>query len=121
MPTSFATVDDYVAAQPEDVRPVLERLRRSIHAVVPDVGETISYAMPTFTLDDRPLVHLAAWKKHVGLYPLPPLDADLEQQVAPYRGVKDVMRLRYDRPIPYDLVGRVVAVLADRCGSQGLR
>jgi uncharacterized protein YdhG (YjbR/CyaY superfamily) len=107
----FATVDEYVAALPEDVRPVMEGIRRSIRAVVPDIGETISYRMPTFVLDGLPLLHVAAWKKHVGLYPLPPMDDELGREVAPYRAATDTMQLKYARPIPYELVERVVAVM----------
>ena len=114
MAGSFASVDEYVAALPEDVRPVLEGLRRSIRAVIPGVVETISYAMPTFVLDGKPIVHVAAWKKHVGLYPLPPMDDDLAREVAPYRGAKDAMQLKYADPIPYDLVERVVAAMVRR-------
>jgi uncharacterized protein YdhG (YjbR/CyaY superfamily) len=108
------TVDEYVAALPDDSRPVMEEVRRVVHRVVPGVGETISYQMPTFVLDGRPLVHVAAWKKHLGLYPLPPMDADLAARVEPYRGAKDAMQLRYDRPVPYDLVERVIGVLLER-------
>ncbi len=108
------TVDEYIAGLPEEARTVIEEVRRIVHRVVPGVGETISYRMPTFILDGRSLVHVAAWKKHLGLYPLPPLDGDLATQVEPYRGAKDAMRLRYDRPVPVDLVARVVAVLVDR-------
>ncbi len=110
----FSTVDEYVDSLPEHVRPVMAGIRRSIRAVVPAVEETISYSMPTFVLDGRPLVHVAAWKKHVGLYPLPPMDDDLAREVDPYRGAMDAMQLRYDRPIPYGLVERVVAVLLER-------
>jgi uncharacterized protein YdhG (YjbR/CyaY superfamily) len=108
------TVEDYVAALPDHVRPVMDGLRRSIRAVVPGIGETISYKMPTFMLDGLPLLHLAAWKKHVGLYPLPPMDDDLSNAVAPYRAAKDAMRLKYAEPIPYDLVERVVAAMVRR-------
>src|SRR4051794_29175644 len=108
---SFTTVDEYVAALPDDVRQVMENLRRSIRTVVPDAGETISYAMPTFTLDGLPLVHVAAWKKHVGLYPLPAMDDELGREVAPYRAAKDTMQLRYAEPIPYALVERVLAAM----------
>jgi uncharacterized protein YdhG (YjbR/CyaY superfamily) len=114
MSDRFATVDDYVAALPDDARPVMEEVRRVVHRVVPDVVEKISYQMPTFVLDGQPLVHVAAWKRHLGLYPLPPMDGDLAARVAPYRGAKDAMQLRYDRPVPYDLVERVVAVLLER-------
>ena len=109
-----STVDEYVAALPEHVQPVMQQLRATIRSAVPDVVETISYAMPTFVLDGKPLVHLAAWKKHVGLYPLPPMDDDLARAVEPYRGAKDAMQLKYAQPIPYDLVGRVLDVLLER-------
>jgi uncharacterized protein YdhG (YjbR/CyaY superfamily) len=114
MATAPTTVDEYAAALPDDVRPLLEEIRRLVRRVVPGVEETISYRMPTFTLDGLPLVHVAAWTKHLGLYPLPRLDGELARLVEPYRGARDAMRLRYDRPVPYDLVERVVAVLLDQ-------
>jgi uncharacterized protein YdhG (YjbR/CyaY superfamily) len=115
----FTTVDEYLDALPDDARAAMETVRRSIHAVVPGVGETISYQMPTFTLDGRPLVHVAAWKKHIGLYPLPPLDGALADDVAPYRAVTDTMRLPLSEEIPAELVQRVVAVLVERRTAQG--
>jgi uncharacterized protein YdhG (YjbR/CyaY superfamily) len=111
MPGPFATVDEYIDGLPEDVQPVMEGIRRSIRRVVPDVGEKISYQMPTFTLDGAPLVHVAAWKKHIGLYPLPQMDGALAQDVAPYRGTKDTMRLPLGPAIPYELLERVLAVI----------
>jgi uncharacterized protein YdhG (YjbR/CyaY superfamily) len=104
-------VDEYVAALPDEAAAIVGRLRRLVHAVVPDAGEKISYGMPTFTLDGRPLVHVAAWKKHVALYPLPPMDDELARDVAPFRGTEDTLRLPLGRPIPYELVERVVAAL----------
>jgi uncharacterized protein YdhG (YjbR/CyaY superfamily) len=118
MAAAVADVDEYIAALPEHVRPLMERVRRSIHTVVPDVGEKISYGMPTFTLDGRPLLHVAAWKKHLGVYPLPPMDDDLARDVEPYRGAKDTMRLPLDA-IPYDLFERVVTAMLDRRARGG--
>jgi uncharacterized protein YdhG (YjbR/CyaY superfamily) len=109
-----ATVEEYVAGLPDDVRARVQEVRRVVHEVVPGVGETISYAMPTFTLDGLPLLHVAAWKKHIGLYPLPALDAELDAAVAPYRGAKDAMRLPHAEPLPSELVARVVEVLVER-------
>ena len=114
MASRFTTVDEYVGSLPEDVRPVMERIRGTVRTVVPDVAETISYDMPTFVLDGLPLVHVAAWKKHIGLYPLPPMAAELAAAVAPYRAATDTMQLKYARPIPYDLVERVVATMLQR-------
>ena len=109
-----ATVDEYIRALPVDVQQIVEGLRSTIRDVVPGVGEKISYAMPTFTLDGLPLVHVAAWKKHIGIYPLPELDGPLADEVAPYRGAKDAMHLPLREPVPFELVGRVVAELVDR-------
>ena len=113
------TVDGYVAALPDDVRDRMGELRRLVRSVVPGVEETISYAMPTFVLDGQPLVHVAAWKHHIGLYPLPPLGAALEREVAPWRGSKDTMKLPHGRPLPVDLVERVLAAqVAQREGRR---
>jgi uncharacterized protein YdhG (YjbR/CyaY superfamily) len=113
----FDTVDEYIAAAPSDVQEILEGLRRTIRDVVPGVDEKISYAMPTFVLDGLPLLHVAAWKKHIGLYPLPELTGALAAEVAPYRGAKDAMHLPLREPVPYELVGRVVAALVERRGA----
>jgi uncharacterized protein YdhG (YjbR/CyaY superfamily) len=112
-----ATIEEYLAGLPDDARARLEEVRRLVHEVVPDAGETISYAMPTFTLDGRPLVHVAAWKQHIGLYPLPPLDPQLDAEVDAYRGTKGSMKLPYSRPLPRELVARVVQVLLERRGD----
>ena len=112
--TVHATVDDDVAALPDDVRARMADVRRLVRAVVPGAGETISYAMPTFTLDGRPLVHVAAWKAHIGLYPLPALDAGLEREVAPWRGTRDTMRLPHREPLPLDLLERVLLLLVEQ-------
>ena len=121
MATRFASVEEYLDALPDEARTVMEGIRRSIRGVVPDIGERISYGMPTFTLDGLPLVHVAAWKRHIGLYPLPPLDGSLAEEVAPYRTATGTMRLPLGKDVPYDLVGRVVEVLVDRRPSPDTR
>ena len=111
---AVATVDEYVAGLPEDVRDRMETLRALVHRVAPGAEERISYAMPTFTLDGRPVVHLAAWKKHIALYPLPELDDDAAGEAEQWRGAKDAMHLPHDRPLPIELLETVVAALVAR-------
>jgi uncharacterized protein YdhG (YjbR/CyaY superfamily) len=107
------TIDEYVAGCPESVRPVLEEIRRRMHEAVPGAGETIRYSMPTLTLDGSSLVHFAAWKKHVAVYPAPEPtdDADFERAIAPHRGDKGTLRFPLDEPMPYDLIEQVVTHL----------
>ena len=111
MAAAYASVDDYVDAQPDNVRDVLNEIRRRIHAIAPESGERISYRMPTATLNGHDLVYFAAWKKHIGMYPVPDGDEALERDLAPYRAVRSTVRFPYNREIPYDLIGRMVELL----------
>jgi uncharacterized protein YdhG (YjbR/CyaY superfamily) len=113
-----ATIDDYIASCPEAVRPALEEIRRRVYAVAPAAGEAIRYSMPTMTLDGTSLVHFAAWKRHVAVYPAPEPsdDAGFETALAPHRGDKGTLRFPLDEPIPYDLIEQVVARLAAQHG-----
>jgi len=112
------TVDEYISACPAEVQPVLQELlteiRRVIHEAVPGAGERIAYQMPTITLDGRSLVHFAAWKHHIGLYPLPTADDDLQAELAPYDAGKGTARFPLDQPVPYELIGRIAARLAQQ-------
>jgi len=110
----FRTIDEYIAATSEDVQAILEEIRKRIRAAVPDPGEKISYQMPTITMDGLSLVYFAAWKNHIGMYPIPRADEALEREIAPYRAVKDTVRFPYAKPIPYDLIQRLAALLVHR-------
>lgn len=118
-PAAPETVDEYIAGFPPEVQARLEELRGAMHAAVPGMGEGIRYAMPILTLDGAYVVHIAAWKHHIGLYPVRLMDGALEQELAPYRSAKDTIKLPYSKPQPLDLVGRLVTVLAADRTSAG--
>lgn len=80
------TVDAYLADQPAPQRAALEDVRRRVRALVPDAVEVISYGIPTFKLDGRPVVYFAGWKAHCSLYPVP--DRFLAQHTDELRGYK---------------------------------
>jgi uncharacterized protein YdhG (YjbR/CyaY superfamily) len=115
----FATVDQYIGSFPEDVQVILEEVRRRIRGVAPEAGETISYQIPTMTLSGRHLVYFAAWKHHISVYPVPALDESLEQELAPYRAGRGTVRFPLNKPIPYGLIERLVALLVQRSLSRG--
>jgi uncharacterized protein YdhG (YjbR/CyaY superfamily) len=106
-----SSVEEYVATFPTDVQNTLGLLRAVVYDTIPDATEIIRYAMPAVMLDGHYVVHYAAWKHHIGLYPIPPMPADLEPDVAPYRSTKDTMRLPHGTPIPETLLRRVLAEL----------
>ena len=111
---AVATIDEYLAGLPEDVRARMAEVRALVHRVVPGVEERISYAMPTFALDGHSLVHVAAWKKHIALYPLPALSGDVAAQAERYRGAKDAMHLPHSEPLPTPLLEQVLQALVVR-------
>jgi uncharacterized protein YdhG (YjbR/CyaY superfamily) len=114
MPQPPTTIDEYLATLPEEVRPVLQRVREAIRSALPEAEERVRYGMPAVMLDDRYAIHFAGWKKHVGVYPVGPLVEPLESEVAPYRSQKDSLRFVYAKPIPYELITRLTRELARR-------
>lgn len=112
--TAPATVDEYLAALPDEARAVLAEVRAAVLRGMPGATETIRYGMPAAMLGGRYGLHFAAWKKHAALYPVPAFDGELESAVAPYRSGKDAVHLRYGRPLPLDLVERIAAEVAAR-------
>lgn len=117
MATTFATVDEYIGSFPDDVRIILEEIRRRIRASVPEAAETISYQIPTFTLNGSAFVYFAGWKHHVAVYPIPSGDEAFERELAPYRAAKGTLKFPLKQPIPFDLIERVAALLAAQRGS----
>jgi uncharacterized protein YdhG (YjbR/CyaY superfamily) len=119
MTQQFATVDDYINSLPEDVQVVLGRVRQTIHNAIPKAGERISYQIPAFTLDGRDLIYVAAWKNHISVYPVSTADEAFEKELAPYRAAKATVRFPLGKPIPYELIERLVAFRVQQRGGEG--
>ncbi len=119
MTKQFATIDEYIGACPEDVQGILQEVRRTIREAAPTAVETIAYRMPTLTLDGRNLIHFAAWKTYISLYPTPSGDPAFEQEIAPYRAAKSTVRFPLAKPIPYELIGRLVALRVEQRKDSG--
>ncbi|NMB59705.1 MAG: hypothetical protein GYA12_11075 [Chloroflexi bacterium] len=104
---AFSTIDEYIAGFPAEIQEKLREMRRVIHETAPEATEKISYQMPTFFLNGN-LVHFAAFKNHIGFYPAPTgLDA-FKDDIAQYPHSKGAVQFPFDRPIPFDLVKRIV-------------
>ena len=107
----YETVDDYMAGLPEDRRTVMEQLRSAIREAAPDATEAISYNMPAFRLDGRFLVSYEAFTRHYSLFAWS--DAmleDLGEALRPYAVGRGTIRFAADKPIPLELVTRVVEI-----------
>ena len=103
----FKDINEFIADFPEDIQLILEKIRATIQQAAPDAKEAIKYGMPTFVLNGN-LVHFAAYKNHIGFYPAPTgIDAFIEE-LAQYRTGKGTIQFPIDKPIPYDLIAKVV-------------
>lgn len=105
--TVYATIDEYIASFPADVQAILQKVRATIRKVAPEATEAISYQMPTFKLNGN-LVHFAAFKNHIGFYPVPSGIEKFKKELSAYKGAKGSVQFPLDRPIPYGLISKIV-------------
>ncbi len=106
--SAAASIDEYIAAFPADTQELLEEIRALIKSTAPDATETMSYAIPTFDLNGKHLVHFAGYAHHVGFYPTPSGMVTFEAELVPYRAGKGSARFPLDKPLPIDLIRRIV-------------
>lgn len=110
---SVEGVAEYIASQPDEVQPVLQRVRRIIRKALPDAEETISYRIPTYKRNGRYVVYFAAFRQHWSLYPVTgAVRAQLKRELTPYEGGKGTVRFPLSEPMPARLVERIVRKLA---------
>lgn len=106
------SVDEYIQQFSPDVQAILREIRAVIRAAAPDAEERISYMMPTYTMKKN-LVHFAAFKKHIGLYPTPSGTERFEEELSAYVRGKGSVRFPLDAPMPLDLIRRIVLFRVD--------
>ena len=100
------TIDDYIAEQPEEIRPMLTKVRETIRGVAPDATEKISWRMPTFWQGEN-LIHFAAFKKHMGIYPGDLSLVPFEDRLEGYHRTKGAIQFPYDKPVDYGLIADI--------------
>jgi len=105
----FNSMDEYIASFPEELQKILEEIRGTIKATAPDdVKEKISYQIPTFELNGRNLVHFAAWKNHISIYPIPVGTEAFNKEISRYVDGKGTLKFPLNKPMPFKLIGKIV-------------
>lgn len=100
-------IDDYIAGFPADVQARLQQVRATIRQAAPDAQEVISYQMPAFTQQGN-VIYFAGYQHHIGIYPAPRGVEQFDKELAAYEGGKGTIKLPHDRPLPLDLIRRIV-------------
>jgi uncharacterized protein YdhG (YjbR/CyaY superfamily) len=106
--TRVASVAEYIASKPKEVRAALKDVRKAIRAAVPNAAEGLSYQIPAYTLNGVPVVYFAGWKGHYSIYPATDaLAAAFARELAPYERSKGTIKFPLTEPVPARLIERI--------------
>ncbi len=101
-------IDEYISGFPKEKQVLLEQIRSLVKQTVPEAEEVISYDMPSFKLNGGYVLHFAAFKNHIGIYPAPTGIAEFETVLSEYKSGKGSMQLPLNKPLPTDLIVRII-------------
>ena len=108
------SVDEYIAAQPETVRPKLEQVRKTIRTTVPEAVEGIGYGMPGYKLHGKPMLYFAGFKQHYSLFAASgTFFAAIGDELKGYELRKGTIHFPLDQPVPVKLIRRIAKLRAD--------
>ena len=108
MKTGFKSVDDYIAAQPDALQSVFNRMRNTVRKALPGAQEVISYKMPAYEMKGQRVIFFAGWKQHYSLYPVGArLVAAYENELASYEVSTGTIRFPISEPVPVKLIEQI--------------
>jgi uncharacterized protein YdhG (YjbR/CyaY superfamily) len=115
---NFTNVDEYIAAQPETSRVVLQLVRRTLRKALPGAEEVISYKIPAYRLPGGIVLYFAGWKQHYSLYPAGErMVATFKDQLASYKVSKGTIRFPLSEPVPVKLIEHIAKFRAEEPSS----
>lgn len=106
--TDFQSIDEYIAACPEQSQSYMKKIREIVKAVAPKAKEKISYQIACFELNGKNLIHFADWKQHVSMYPVPAGSEAFNKEISNYADGKGTIKFMLDKPLPIKLIKQVV-------------
>lgn len=100
------TIDAYIDAQAEEIQPILNQVRATLRTVLPEAEERISWRMPTYWKKQN-IIHFAAFKKHLGLYPGPQAIEHFSEKLTEYKTSKGAIQFSHSKPLPLPLIAEI--------------
>ncbi len=101
-------VEGYIAQFSPEIQEKLSVVRAIILTNVPDAVESISYGMPAYKLNKKPLIYFASFEKHLGLYATPAAHTQFKESLLSYKQGKGSVQFPFNRPLPTDLIAEMV-------------
>lgn len=112
-------IDAYISGFPEAIQKLLQEVRSTVKQAAPQATEVISYGMPAFKQDGM-LVYFAAFKKHIGFYPIPSGITAFQEELSAFRCTKGSVHFPFDKPLPVELISRIVTYRLSENRKKGL-
>lgn len=99
-------IEDYIEAQREDIKPRLYQIYHLFKEVLPDAEEKISFKMPTFSIG-RNIIHFAAFKKHISIFPGGEATRVFEDKLKDYKTSKGTIQIQNNQELPLSLIREI--------------
>jgi uncharacterized protein YdhG (YjbR/CyaY superfamily) len=111
----MSEINKYISEQPDSIQALLTEVRNTIRDILPDATEKISWQMPTYWRG-RNLIHFAAQKNHLGIYPGAVAMEHFAPRLTGYKTSKGAVQF------PYKSFGmeqlKLIAEIAEWCGKE---
>ena len=107
MRIQFKNVDEYIKSFPTDTGKKLEQIRRTIRKAAPGATESMSYGMPAYKTNKKPLVYFAGYRNHIGFYATPSGHSAFAEELSKFRQGKGSVQFPLDEPLPLDLIRQI--------------
>jgi uncharacterized protein YdhG (YjbR/CyaY superfamily) len=101
-------IEKYILNFPEDVQAILRNIRKLIKDNAPEAQELMVYGMPGYKTNKKPLVYFAAFKNHIGFYATSSGHNEFKEELSEYIHGKGSVQFPLDKPIPYELIEKIV-------------
>ncbi|MEZ4802709.1 MAG: DUF1801 domain-containing protein [Gelidibacter sp.] len=105
----MTVIENYISTFPESTQEKLRQLYHIIKKEAFELEESISYGMPAFKLNKKPLVYFAGYKNHIGFYATPTGHESFKKELSRYKQGKGSVQFPLDEPLPVDLIKKIVA------------
>lgn len=100
--------DEHILSFPPATQKILQQIRATIKKVAPKAEEALSYGIPVVNLNDSYLIYFAGYKDHVSIYPAPRGKDEFKKVLSAYKGGKGTVQFPLDKPIPLNLITKIV-------------
>lgn len=102
------TIPEYISQFPQSTQDILNQLYSLVTDLAPEAEESISYGMPAFKLNHKPLIYFAAYEHHIGLYATPTAHTHFTKELSQYKQGKGSVQFPLDKPIPYHVIKEII-------------